>query len=174
MTDIYVGSDNDGGEVESCKLSQMTGTPDRLAFRNKIGCILIIISLIMFVISMGLLLYSISLPSESSCESTPPGVHLTLSPIAYVTYGFDVECYDVGVKTNATLWDSFPIPLNEADNGMGPAEETLSFMDSNGDGRLTIGDALVLECLQPDTDYELVLVWASDGSDITSETFRLP
>lgn len=183
MIDETANSDDDGRGAQSLGgLSGVRGKAGGLIFRRRVAGALIVVSLIMFALSVVLLVYSIGVPYGPSCGSATPSVHITPSPIwngyefriMYATYEVDAECYDVAVKTNGTYWSSFPRTLSEANMGIGPAEETLSFVDSNGDGRLTSGDTLVLESLQSGADYELVLIWASSGANIASETVRSP
>ncbi|MCJ2564455.1 MAG: hypothetical protein LN417_10285 [Candidatus Thermoplasmatota archaeon] len=52
--------------------------------------------------------------------------------------------------------------------------ESLIFTDSDGDGRLTRGDYFALERLDPDTLYEVILLWAANDNKISSGTVQTP
>jgi len=153
------------------------------AVQHRIGAVLVILALILALVSLGLLIYFVTLPP-------PPGPHCGTRTSAqleatetlegyrfeiFVSRAVPLDCYKVAVLKDTTrLFPGPPTTVTEGAVGVIQGGESLIFRDSDGDGRLTGGDYFTLERLDPGTLYEVVLIWAANDNKITSETVRTP
>ncbi|MCJ2670164.1 MAG: hypothetical protein LN416_06615 [Candidatus Thermoplasmatota archaeon] len=155
------------------------------AVRHRIGAVLVILALVLALASLGLLIYLVTLPP-------PPGPHCgygstiadfegmeTLGgyefSIRFVAEIKPLDCFKVVViKDGTSLFPDLPTNVTEGVMGAIQGGESLSFTDSNGDGKLTRGDYFALERVDPDTVYELVLLWGANHNKISSETIQTP
>lgn len=156
---------------------------DKKAVRHRIGAALVILALILALASLGLLIYFVTLPP-------PPGPHCGTRTSAQleatetlVGYRFDIQvsrivpldCYKVAVLKDTTpLFPGLPTNVTEGVLELIQGGENLNFRDSDGDGKLTVGDHFTLERLDSGTLYELVLIWAANDNKISSETVQTP
>jgi len=157
---------------------------DKRAVRHRIGAALIILALVLALASLGLLIYYATLPP-------PPGPHCGTRTSAQLEatetlagYRFEIsdvsrtiplDCYKVAVLKDTTpLFPGLPTNVTEGSVGVIQGGENLIFTDSDGNGRLTVGDYFTLERPEADTQYELVLIWAANDNKITSETVQTP
>ncbi len=156
------------------------------AVRHRIGAMLVILALVLALASLGLLIYYATLPP-------PPGPHCgygdhasarlqateTLAgyrvEISSISRNVPLDCYKVVVIKNGTpLFPDLPTNVTEGVMGVIQGGENLNFTDSDGNGRLTVGDYFTLERLDPDTYYEVMLLWASSNNVIEVETAQTP
>ncbi len=156
------------------------------AVRHRIGAALVILALILALASLGLLIYYATLPP-------PPGPHCGYGSYASAQleatetlagYRFTIhfaskivplDCFSVVViKDGTPLFPSLPANVTEGVMGVIQGGENLNFTDSDGNGRLSVGDHFTLERLDSRTLYELVLLWAASYNKITSKTVQTP
>lgn len=155
------------------------------AVRHRIGAALVILALVLALASLGLLIYYATLPPPPGdrcghghyyprlqATETLAGYRFEISS---VSRNVPLDCYKVAVlKNGAPLFPDLPTNVTEGVMGAIQGGENLDFTDSDGDGRLTRGDYFALERLDPDTLYEVILLWAASDNKISSETVQTP
>lgn len=145
-----------------------------------IACLSVVSAIILFA------LFSTPPPLWSQCEAGDP----LQSPLVVLSatptpggYEFEIEfasrevpcdCYKVAVLKDGASWAGFPKIVVDGGIGLGPADEYLSFTDLNSDGSLSLGDFFAMERLEPGTEYELILLWASTDNKIAHEVITGP
>lgn len=159
---------------------------DRKAVQHRIGAVLVILALILALASLGLLIYYATLPPPPGphCGYGGGGLAQLEATETLVGYRFTIhfadkivplDCFKVVViKDGTLLFPGLPTNVTEGDMGVIQGGESLNFTDSDGNGRLTRGDYFTLERLDPDTFYELVLIWAANDNKISSEAVQTP
>ena len=154
------------------------------AVRHRIGAALVNLALILALASLGLLIYYATLPPPPGPRCGTPRTTAQLQATETLEgYRFEIfvsrtvplDCYKVAVlKDTAPLFPGPPTTVTEGAVGVIQGGENLNFTDSDGDGRLSVGDHFTLERLDSGTLYELVLLWAANDNKITSETVQTP
>lgn len=156
------------------------------AVQHRIGAVLVILALILALVSLGLLIYFVTIPPppEPRCgygrgaiarlEATETLVDYRFT-IDYVSKIVPLDCFKVVViKDGTSLFPDLPTNVTEGVMGAIQGGESLIFTDSDGDGKLTRGDYFALERLDSGTVYEVVLLWAANDNKIGSETIQTP
>ena len=159
---------------------------DEKEVQHRIGAVLVILALVLALVSMGLLIYYMTLPPPpgprcgyGSSASAQLEATETLAgyrfEISSVSRNVPLDCYKVTVLKNGTpLFPGLPTNVTEGSVGAIQGGEDLNFTDSDGNGRLTVEDYFTLERLDSGTLYEFVLIWAANDNKITGDTIQTP
>ena len=141
--------------------------------RAKIGKLLVVLVLVVFLVALGMFAYYLTLPPYTGprCWGFWDSPEMTLYAMpAPNGYAFDVtstshvkplDCYTVMIyKDGEPLWPESQgaEEVVEGQIGTWPAGELLSFADTDGNGKLTTGDVFTLQWLESNTEYQIVLL----------------
>jgi hypothetical protein len=154
---------------------------------QKLGGLLIITSLALLLVCVGALAYFLTLPPpEPSCDwywnyqasivagPVPEGYRFVVTSTSDRT---PFQCYKLHVLQNGSAWPDWsglPTSVSEGVLTSWLMEESLSFSDSDGDGRLSRGDYFEMRDLQADTEYELVLLNPKNSNMVARATIHTP
>ena len=154
---------------------------------QKLGGLLVITSLALLLVCVGALAYFFTLPPpEPSCDwywnyhavivpdQVPEGYRFVVTSTSDRA---PFECYKVRMLRNGSAWPDWsglPTTVSEGVLTSWQMEESLSFSDSDGDGRLSSGDYFEMRDLRPDTIYELVLVNPKNDNIVAWATVHTP
>jgi len=152
---------------------------------QKLGGLLVLTSLALLLVCVGAIAYILTLPPpEPSCdwywgyharidpEQVPEGYRFVVTSTSDVT---PFECYKVLVLQNGSAWPDWsglPTMVSEGVLTSWQIEESLSFSDSDGDGRLSRGDYFEMTDLRADTQYELVLLNPKNSNMVARATIH--
>lgn len=170
-------------------MMQLNGIEDGEATGRwqKLGGLLVITSLALLLVCVGALAYFLTLPPpEPSCDwhwdyqaiivpdQVPEGYRFVVTSTSDRT---PFECYRVHMLRNGIPWPDWsglPTTVSEGVLTSWQMEESLSFSDSDGDGRLSRGDHFEMRDSRPDTIYELVLLNAKNDNIVARATIHTP
>lgn len=159
---------------------------DEKEIQHRIGAVLVILALILALVSLGLLIYFVTLPpppeprcgygSRASAQleatETLVGYRFKIDSVSEIV---PLDCFEVIViKDGTSLFPDLPANVTEGVMGLIQGGENLDFTDSDGDGRLTRGDYFALERLDSGTVYELALIWGANHNLVGSEAVQTP
>lgn len=154
-------------------MEEADDSDDRGTRRTKIGKLLVVLFLVLFLVAQGMFVYYLTLPHYTGprCWGFFDSPEATLYAMpAPNGYAFDVtstshvkplDCYDVMIyKDGEPFWPQLQgdAEVVEGQIGTGPAGELLSFADTDGNGKLTTGDIFTLQWLESNTEYQIVLL----------------